>query len=244
MPDKLTYSDHIEHYRMDAEVADYFAPNKNEAQAIRRRYQHFKSLLNPKDNQFVLEIGSGGGEATNILKDKTLFYIPTDLSLKNLKQIKYKAAGITRPVMADAFNLPYHDNTVDLLIMSEVLEHLHDPQRALSELQRVLKKGGKAVISVPYKEKISYQLCIHCNRLTPTHAHLHSFDEDKLVGWIEKAGLAKNKIMKVNNKLAALIQLPRLLKFVPFSIYKIIDAVLNILIPKMSHLVIVVIKIN
>jgi ubiquinone/menaquinone biosynthesis C-methylase UbiE len=240
MPDNLTYSNHIEHYKADAEVADYFNPNKLEAQLIRRRYQYFKFLLKPENNQFILEIGSGGGEAVNILKDQKVKYLPVDLSLKNLARIKHNSDA--QPVMADCFDLPYSDSTVDRIIMSEVLEHLHQPDQALNELYRVLKKGGKAVISVPYKEKISYQLCIHCNQLTPTHAHLHSFNEQKLSQWLEQAGFKVVKILKVSNKLSAILRIPLLTKHLPFLIYLIIDSFITLFIPKMSHLIVMVQK--
>jgi len=49
----------------------------------------------------------------------------------------------------DIFNLPFADNSVDILISSEVVEHLPDPLLALQEMQRVLKVGGYAMITTP-----------------------------------------------------------------------------------------------
>lgn len=240
MAKELTYSNHIEHYRLDAEVADYFKPNAPEAQSIRRRYQYFGKYLNLREGCKILEVGSGGGEALNILKVAHCHYLPLDISFKNLKIIKEKAHGIVSPLVADGFDIPVKDEIIDSLIMSEVLEHLAEPGRALQEIFRIMKKNSLAVLSVPYKEKISFQLCIHCNQLTPTNAHLHSIDEYKLQDWIEKAGFSVVKVKKVNNKAAALFKIPLLTKMFPFSLYKIIDDFLNIIIPKPSHLIMVI----
>jgi SAM-dependent methyltransferase len=49
----------------------------------------------------------------------------------------------------DALRLPIQDNSVDIVTMLDVLEHLSDDARALSEVSRVLRPGGALVLSVP-----------------------------------------------------------------------------------------------
>jgi len=49
----------------------------------------------------------------------------------------------------DIFKLPFADNSIDILISSEVVEHLPDPVLALAEMQRVLKSGGYAMVTTP-----------------------------------------------------------------------------------------------
>lgn len=53
-------------------------------------------------------------------------------------------------VFADASRLPIADASVDNVICLEVIEHLFDPGAALSEIDRVLKPGGRAWISIPF----------------------------------------------------------------------------------------------
>ncbi len=49
----------------------------------------------------------------------------------------------------DIFKLPFADNSIDILISSEVVEHLPDPVPALAEMQRVLKPSGYAMVTTP-----------------------------------------------------------------------------------------------
>lgn len=49
--------------------------------------------------------------------------------------------------------LPFEDNIFDTIICSEVIEHIADHESAIKELSRVLKKGGKLILTVPYNSK-------------------------------------------------------------------------------------------
>jgi len=52
----------------------------------------------------------------------------------------------------DLQNIPFDDNLFDLIITEDVLEHVPDPRRAFSEIDRVLKNGGRHIFTVPVKE--------------------------------------------------------------------------------------------
>jgi hypothetical protein len=67
-------------------------------------------------------------------------------------------------------------------VVLEVLEHLPtDLQKKLCrEIDMSLKKGGTIIITVPYKEQITYMRCIYCGKMTPLWGHLHSMDEKKV----------------------------------------------------------------
>ncbi len=55
-------------------------------------------------------------------------------------------------VKADICKLPFESNIYDLVFCNHVLEHVPDDQKAMSELYRVLKKGGTLIAQVPIKE--------------------------------------------------------------------------------------------
>jgi len=53
-------------------------------------------------------------------------------------------------VFADARKLPFNDNSFDIGLMFQVLEHVDDPEKVVNEAARVLKPGGFLIISVPF----------------------------------------------------------------------------------------------
>ncbi|MCJ7933546.1 MAG: class I SAM-dependent methyltransferase [Chryseobacterium sp.] len=52
----------------------------------------------------------------------------------------------------DLMNIPFENNTFDLIISTEVFEHIPDPYKAFHEVHRILKKGGSHIFTVPYYE--------------------------------------------------------------------------------------------
>ncbi len=73
--------------------------------------------------------------------------------LRRLPNLRYCSLDLFDPaadVQADLCDLPFDDAFFGLLLSSHVLEHLPDDTPALSELARVLRRGGRAVIMVPY----------------------------------------------------------------------------------------------
>jgi len=69
--------------------------------------------------------------------------------------LDYPGTGVVlygaRPeVLADAARLPIAGNAVDTVLLLDVLEHLRHPQAALAECARVLRPGGRLLISMPF----------------------------------------------------------------------------------------------
>lgn len=65
---------------------------------------------------------------------------------------QYNSADLANPrvdYQADLLNLPFGDQSYDFLFASHVLEHIENDQKALSEIRRVLKPGGIAILPVP-----------------------------------------------------------------------------------------------
>jgi SAM-dependent methyltransferase len=66
----------------------------------------------------------------------------------------------TRPdhLKLDAQALPFEDGSVDVIICNHVLEHVQDPQRALSEMYRCLENGGLLIAQTPYSPRLKRTL--------------------------------------------------------------------------------------
>ena len=63
-------------------------------------------------------------------------------------------------VVGDALAMPYEDGTFDVVLISEVLEHVPEDTEAIAELVRILKPGGIAAVTVPreWPEKVCWKL--------------------------------------------------------------------------------------
>jgi SAM-dependent methyltransferase len=83
---------------------------------------------------------------------------------------------------ADVHNLPYKDNQFDVLICSEVLEHVTDVRKALHELLRVA--GGAIIITVPHEPKKVIESTIRKNL---PHGHIHYFVKESF-DFLKKKG--------------------------------------------------------
>lgn len=88
--------------------------------------------------QKVLHVAPEQAYLDRFRKLKHLDYITTDL-LSPIADIK-----------ADLTDLPFAENTYDMIICNHVLEHIPDDTAAMNEIYRVLKPGGQAILQVPY----------------------------------------------------------------------------------------------
>jgi len=91
--------------------------------------------------------------------------------------------------VGNALQLPFADSTFDLIVCSEVLEHIPDYRQALNEINRILKPGGQLAVSVPrfWPEWICWQLeeRYHNN----VGGHVRIFKSKELRGAIKARGL-------------------------------------------------------
>lgn len=52
-------------------------------------------------------------------------------------------------LVGDLYNIPFPDDNFDAIILREVIEHIREPERAIKEMKRVLKKGGRVILTTP-----------------------------------------------------------------------------------------------
>lgn len=114
----------------------------------RQLYELLKEDIDISDN--VLEIATGTGllafEICNHLnKIKAIDIAPKMIQLACEKQQTKKITNIGFEV-GDSCNLAFKDNSFDVVIASNVLHLLFFPEKALAEIGRVLKPGGKAIL--------------------------------------------------------------------------------------------------
>ncbi len=86
-------------------------------------------------NELVLDIGSGGANLDAYFPRRMTFDIDPERNPQ---------------ILGDIHAMPFPDNSYDVIVCSEVLEHLHSPYKAIAEIERVLRPGGKLILTTRF----------------------------------------------------------------------------------------------
>ncbi|REC44053.1 class I SAM-dependent methyltransferase [Chryseobacterium pennipullorum] len=76
---------------------------------------------------------------------------------KRMSNLNYISADLYSPIVdvkADILDLPFEDESFDIIFCNHVLEHIEDDAKAMSELYRVMKPGGWGILQVPMKNSL------------------------------------------------------------------------------------------
>jgi SAM-dependent methyltransferase len=132
----------------------------------------------PADVDSILEVGCGDGRLSQTLPACRLAF--TDISLNALQHFRRPHAD---RVQGSAATLPFADRSFDMVLCSEVLEHLPDGvfEAAVSEMSRLSRRY--LLITVPYREVLRSEwcLCPNCGRSFHPYGHLRRFTESRLM---------------------------------------------------------------
>ena len=207
---------------------------------LEKRRLHGIATLVPRSGVMnVLDAGAGSGWLSEILSERGFSVHAVDLGLDSIRRASFRISGKKRNVLftlGDMYRLPYRDGFFDAVIASETIEHLENPDEAFREFSRVLRRGGYLIVSTPYREKIEQTLCIHCNRKTPVNAHLHSFDEHSMEQLLRDAGFTVQRLVLSVNKSAERLGLAGMTFFMPYAVWRTLDAVLCTLLGRQSFM--------
>lgn len=120
---------------------------------ISSEFNDFHNMLfNPieKYSGSILEVGSGKGHLSNYIHTKGRSIVSLDIDGLKLVKVKQTYPNLNL-IRGDAQNLPFSDNSFDILISVENIEHLPDVNQHISEVKRVLKPTGIFLIKTPNK---------------------------------------------------------------------------------------------
>lgn len=233
-------ANYVTHYQQDALEFDYFTPPADPATVheSERLHQEILSHL-PASARTVLDVGCGSAWVARELLPHKAAVVSCDIALRNTTEaLRRYPAPHHFAVTGDAFDLPFRDGSLDAVISSEVMEHVPDVSSYLRSLVRVVRPGGRVILSTPYDETIQYSLCIHCNRPTPLHAHLHSFNE-RLMEELLAPLPVRYTLHTLSNKALLYLRTHGVLRHLPFRAWRRVDGWANRVVRKPGRLVVV-----
>jgi ubiquinone/menaquinone biosynthesis C-methylase UbiE len=116
------------------------------------RFREMGKLIESTEGR-ILDVGSADGMFTKVILDrsgaKEIIGVDVLQDCVDWANDHWKNEPRLHFQVADAHTLPFPDNSFDAVFCFEMLEHVFDPQKALSEMLRVLKPGGYGLFLVP-----------------------------------------------------------------------------------------------
>ncbi len=139
-----------------------------------------------KSGRWAADIGAGTGFITEALLKAGVQVIAVDQSEAMLAEIqrKFAAEGIIDCRVGDAQALPIPDQRVDYVFANMCLHHVESPPRAIAEMARILKPGGKLVITD--LDEHDYEFLRR-----EQHDRWMGFKREDIRTWFVEAGLKK-----------------------------------------------------
>lgn len=125
---------------------------------LRGRYEVVIHLLKKSEankNSFILEIGCGDGALSGLIyktfRCKLTGTEPSNLGIRFCKEMfaRYNYKGTFENV--GGYTFKFADNQFDFVVLADVIEHLQYPEKMLVEIKRVLKPGGRVIITTPIR---------------------------------------------------------------------------------------------
>ncbi|MEM2908691.1 MAG: class I SAM-dependent methyltransferase [Candidatus Bilamarchaeaceae archaeon] len=147
-----------------------------------RRLDMIVKLLGDTAGKKILDVGCGDGFLLDKLRGK-LFGV--DVSPKRVKTAKERLGDKATIIIADARKLPFRDQFFDVVVCSEVLEHIRNPDLVISEIFRVTKNGGVAIITVPNEQIMCLGRLLMLKFPIKIPDHINSFkiaDIERIIG--------------------------------------------------------------
>ena len=183
----------VRHQR-ESDAQDYFASNA-------AKWDRIRALHIPEDqvegavldvigpSQFVsyLDLGTGTGRILELVAPRASRAVGVDLNGEMLAlaraRIERAALGHVQVRKGDLFQLPYTDESFDLITLHQVLHYLEDPSAAVTEASRVLRAGGKIVIVDFAPHSLEFLRADHRHRRL-------GFADKEVAQWCKAAGLS------------------------------------------------------
>ena len=144
----------------------------------------------------VLDLGCGDGAFAAALTGAGAVVTAVDVSGEAVRRARERAPGAQVERVADGGELPFAEDTFDLVWCGETLEHVADVAGLLAEVRRVLRWGGTLLVTTPNVPRLG--VAVEAlrgrpleERLDPRADHLRFFTARTLAGVLRDAGFAE-----------------------------------------------------
>jgi 2-polyprenyl-6-hydroxyphenyl methylase/3-demethylubiquinone-9 3-methyltransferase len=174
------------------------------------RFEIVKNLILSKQPNIVLDVGCGSGYLAFLLEQENprIFVHGFDVSLEALKL----ATSLNKKYKLDINyqNIPENDNSYDIVVCSEVLEHLINVRHCLMEINRVLKDQGKLIVTAPNFSFWRFRIDSLTGRVpyvVSDERHIQTFNKELLTKRLNEAGFNVLQLIGTRVRLKFLLRI-------------------------------------
>jgi len=174
----------------------YWLETAAQVKDFQRKWPKLSRFIPREPGVHILDVGCGDGRfvcAMSALNPQARF-TGVDVSQAALDLAAKAAPHAAFHRIADGAPLPLADASVDFILATEVIEHVYDTEAMFREMARVLKPGGRLLITTPYHGflKNLVRVAVWFDRhFDPTGPHIRFFSNRALDRCLRTAGLAR-----------------------------------------------------
>jgi ubiquinone/menaquinone biosynthesis C-methylase UbiE len=176
-------------------IKDYYEdlwqrlPAELEPPSLERRLAFLRGSVRAGDR--ALDVGCGTGEFTAALAAEGARPIAVDVAEAALSRARSRHPGLAFRVVPFDGPLPFEDSAFELVWASEVIEHVADTARWLSELRRVLVPGGRLLVTTPSHGRLRVAVLGMERFSEPLGDHLHLYTRRSLETLLGEFGFSE-----------------------------------------------------
>jgi ubiquinone/menaquinone biosynthesis C-methylase UbiE len=142
----------------------------------------------------ALDLGCGDGSFTAALAHAGAQPVGADVADTALRRARAKHPELDFRLIAIDDALPFDDGTFDVVWASEVIEHIADTARWLSEVRRVLAPGGRLLVTTPSHGRLRVALGGVERFSQPLGDHLHLYTRRSLAALLDEFGFGSANV--------------------------------------------------
>lgn len=149
-----------------------------------RKSEIRKVLSKIKPKGLVLEAGCGVSPTVNLTKNSVF----CDVSPNSVCYLKNRGYNC---ILSDITKMKFKSSMFDVVVCSEVLEHVKDDAKAIGEIYRVLRNNGKAIVTVPIHKYYWWRW------QEDLVGHVRHYEIKEIMGKLTKAGFKHIRLVKI-----------------------------------------------
>lgn len=163
------------------------------------RHERVAEFINQMDGIFVLDVGCGEGFLDFLLVNKVVTGVDVSSEkVEKAKQIermlKTQENTVYSFLVADLHHLPFKKK-FDMVVCTEVLEHLSDDKKALRAISSIMKKDGFLVITLPNSLRLDFRSSLRPRQKFMHPDHIREYQVNNIQNLVKSLPL---KIIKIS----------------------------------------------